>query len=71
MTDVPAVTPVTMPEEEPIVAFELLMLQTPPPVRSPSVVVSPTHTLSVPVIDEGKGSTVMGNVAEQPVVVEV
>jgi len=51
MFTVPPVTPVTMPEEEPTVATEVLLLvQRPPGVRLESVAVPPGHTDVMPVI---------------------
>ena len=58
-TDEPEATPVTTALAEPMVALPLLMLQTPPAMLLPNVVVKPTHTLVVPVIDEGSGLTVI------------
>ena len=47
----PALTPNTIPEDEPIVPIAtLLLLQTPPGAVFESVVVDPTHTVKVPVI---------------------
>ena len=60
MPTVPAVTPVTMPVPDPIVAMAvLLLLHVPPPEASLSVVVNPTHAFRVPVMGS-KGPTVMG-----------
>jgi hypothetical protein len=59
MLAVPAVTPDTMPDDEPTVAIAVaLLVQVPPVVASPSVVVKPLHTLVAPVIDAGSGLTV-------------
>jgi hypothetical protein len=56
---VPAETPVTMPEPEPMVAIVVaLLFHVPPPVASDNEVVKPTHTVFVPVITEGKAITV-------------
>ena len=68
MVAVPAVTPVTTPVDEPIVAFALPLLHVPPVTRSLSVVVAPAHTLAVPAMAVGTGFTVIGLVAMQPVV---
>ena len=65
--DVPAVTPVTIPFEEPIVAFALLLIQVPPVALLLSVVVKPAQTASVPVMFAGNGLTVTTAVAIQPV----
>jgi len=65
---VPARTPVTMPVLVPIVATALLLLlQLPPVVALLSVVVRPSQTLIVPVIEASGGSTVNVNVVIQPV----
>ena len=49
--DVPALTGVTTPDEDPIVATPVLPLTQVPPVRlSLSVVVLPIHTFNVPVM---------------------
>lgn len=64
MTGTPAVTPVTTPDTEPTVASAtLLLLHEPPDVLFARAVVSPTHTLSVPVIGTGIGLTVIEVVA--------
>ena len=67
MVDVPAVTPVTIPEPEPTVALALLLLQMPVPVASLIVVVRPTHTFMVPVIAAGSGLIVTTVILIQPV----
>ncbi len=55
----PAVSPLTTPVEEPMVATDmLLLLQLPPVVASDNVVVLPTHTAAVPVMPAGSGFTV-------------
>jgi hypothetical protein len=65
--EVPALTPVTIPEEEPIVAIEgLPLLHVPPPVPV-KIIVDPTHTLPGPVIAPGMGLTVTTAVVKQPV----
>ena len=54
MVTVPAATPVTTPVDEPTVAKPvLLLLHVPPVVAQASVVVAPSHTVSVPVIGNG------------------
>lgn len=63
IVEVPAVTPITIPEEDPTVAFELLLVQLPVPVASFSVVVKPAQTFIVPVIVAGSGFTVTAAVA--------
>lgn len=63
---VPGVIPVTIPEEEPMVATAgLLLLHVLPPVEL-RVVFSPTHTVEEPVIEPGNGLTVIGIVDVQP-----
>lgn len=53
MVTVPAEMPVTTPVALPTVAIAVLLLdQVPPPVESDRVVVFPTHTRGVPVIEE-------------------
>ena len=52
--DVPALAPVTMPEEEPIVATPVLPLShEPPDVASVSVADEPTHVLALPPMEGG------------------
>ena len=64
---IPAATPVTTPVVAPTVAVDVApLLQVPPGVISPKVVVAPTHMLVVPVIAAGDGLTVMGRVTVQP-----
>lgn len=54
MTDKPAVTPVTMPEADPIVAtVGVVDVHAPPVAGSLRTEVAPTHTLRVPVIVPG------------------
>ena len=65
MIEVPAVLPVTIPEDEPIAALALLLLQVPPGVASLSKVVSRGHTVPVPVIASGNGLMVTMVVAIQ------
>jgi hypothetical protein len=57
-----------MPLPEPTDALVLLLVQLPPVGRQSSAVVSPTHTVGVPVIDPGCGFTVIVVNALQPVV---
>ena len=60
--------PVTSPVEDPMLAIPaLLLLHVPPPVRSVNCVVSPAHTVIVPVIAVGNGFTVTTAVMIQPV----
>ena len=65
---VPAPTPVTRPVPSTVAFGVLLLVHNPPPVTSLSCVVNPTHTLVVPVIDEGKGFTVIVLYPVHPVV---
>ena len=59
MVTVPGVTPVTTPDNDPIVAVAVLeLLHTPLPVPSDSVFVNPGHTFITPVIPTGIGLTV-------------
>jgi len=68
MVAVPAETPETIPLDEPTVETGvLLLLQVPPEVRSPSVVVMPWQTANVPVIADGPAITVTDWVTKQPV----
>ena len=67
MVGAPAATPETMPEIEPTVACDvLLLLQVPPGVRSLRVVVDPVQTVCVPVILTGVGLTTTPSVTKQP-----
>ena len=67
MITVPDEIPVTIPEAEPIVAIEVILLpQAPPGTASLQVVVEPTHTFKVPVIGAGPGETVTVMLAVQP-----
>jgi len=64
---VPGDIPITIPVAESTVALVgLLVDQTPPGVAWLSAVVSPTHTLSVPVIAAGVAFTVTCVMLEQP-----
>ena len=65
--DVPAVTPVTIPVDDPTVALPLLLLHVPPAGVEFNVVVKPTQTLKTPVIAVGFGFTVTMAVLIQPV----
>ena len=64
----PTAPPVTRPELEPILAVAgVPLLHVPVPVASPSEVVAPAHTLSVPNIGVGVWFTVTILVAKHPV----
>ena len=64
----PAVPPVTIPEEEPIAAVPgRSLFQVPPPGASLKEVVKPEHTASVPEIGPGTVLTVTTAVVKQPV----
>ena len=70
------VVPADMPVTTPVVGSTVptagtLLLQVPPGEDEVSVVVSPTHTLAVPVIVPGPAFTVTVAVAKQPVAVTV
>ena len=57
-----------MPESEPTVATAaLLLLHIPPVGASLNVVVEPSHTLVIPVMDDGSGLTVTSVVVRHPV----
>lgn len=66
MVAVPAATPVTVPPADIVAIAVLLLLQVPPTVVLPSVVLAPTHACSVPVMAAGIGSTVKVTVAWHP-----
>lgn len=63
---VPAVNPVTVPEELMLPMDGALLLHVPPPVVSDKVVVNPVHTVVLPVIGFGRGLTVTTEVVVQP-----
>ena len=67
MVTVPAVTPVTIPDEEPTLALALLAVHTPPARVLVSAVLRPSQTVSVPLIVPGAAFTVTPAVTEQPV----
>ena len=67
MVGVPPDTPVTTPEEVPIVAMDgLLLVQIPEGVASLSVRDDPRYKVAVPVIPDGSGFTVTGVVMKHP-----
>ena len=69
MVVVPAATPVTTPVPPITVATdEVLLVQVPPALVLPRVVVKPAHTFMVPVMAAGNGLTVTAIVIWQPVV---
>lgn len=64
--DVPAISPLTMPVVDPMVATAVLLLvHVPPDTVLPSVVVKPIHTLVAPVMVVGVGCTVTILVTKQ------
>ena len=64
----PTPTPVTTPDELPILAVVgLLLSHVPPGDASASVVFEPTHTFVTPPMAAGNGFTVKTTVALQPV----
>jgi len=68
MFGVPVATPVTIPDDVPTVANDVLLLvHVPPDGVLFSVVVKPTHTLGVPVIVVGVVLTVIVFIVAQPV----
>ena len=67
MVVVPAVTPVIMPAVLMVATDGVLLLHVPPMVVLLTVVVSPAHTCSVPVMVAGSGFTVTVAVRIQPV----
>jgi len=69
MTDVPAVTPETIPVD-PTVALALLDDHVPPP-ASVNAVVLPAHTVAIPAIAAGFGFMVTTEPALQPVAIIV
>ena len=59
ITVVPPLTPMSIPDEDPIVATGvLLLLHVPNGVASVKVDIVPAHSLNTPVIGAGNGSTV-------------
>jgi hypothetical protein len=70
MVAMPAATPVTTPDDEPIVAI-VPGVAAHVPAPSVSVVVAPTHTFIVPVIIASNGFTVTEVLVAQPVAVTV
>lgn len=55
---VPVLTPVTVPDDEPMFTLALLLLHTPPVLPLVNVVVLPMHTVDAPTIAVGKAFTV-------------
>ena len=66
IVEVPAIDPVTIPVDEPIVALPLLLLQVPPAGTEFNVVVKPTQTVFPPVIVVGLAFTLTTVVIKQP-----
>ena len=58
INEVPAETPVTIPPASMVATPVVPLLQVPPGVISPRLVVEPAHTVVVPVIAAGNGLTV-------------
>ena len=67
VTTPPGVIPPTTPVDEPTVAMDPLLLVHVPPPASLKPIFDPVHTVLAPLIADGKGLTVTGNVAIQPV----
>lgn len=67
MVVVPAETPVTTPDSEPILAAVLLLSHQPPGTISVSVVLAPVHTVDAPLMGAGAGLTVTIFMVWQPV----
>jgi hypothetical protein len=66
MIVVPAIMPVRMPAEDPIVATNvLLLLQVPPVIPSVRLMVAPEHTVEGPIIAVGAGVTAIVVVVTQ------
>jgi len=60
--------PVTIPDDDPTTASDvLLLLHVPPPGVPVKVVVCPVHTVERPVIGDGVELTVIAVVVKQPV----
>ena len=69
MEAVPGAMPFTRPAEAEIVAIAVLLLvQLPPVVASLSSIDAPWQTAGVPVIEDGRGTTVTGTDDRHPVV---
>jgi hypothetical protein len=65
--DVPRDTPPIIPDDDPIVATEVLpLVHKPPPTASLSVLLLPLHTSRLPRIGPGSGLTVMVVETAQP-----
>jgi hypothetical protein len=71
MIALPAATPVTIPLLRLMVIAALELIHVPPEGVLLNVVTAPSHTVSVPLIGEGTGSTVNIVVLIQPVVPSV
>lgn len=56
ISEVPMAIPVTMPDDEPMVATDVVPLsQVPPVLTENSVIVAPTQTADAPVMGSGNG----------------
>lgn len=65
---VPPATPVTIPDADPTVATDVLpLVHVPPLTELESVVLRPAHTMGMPAIVAGPGTTVTTVVAAHPV----
>lgn len=64
MVAVPGVTPVTIPEEKPIVALALVLLHVPPVDASLKVILKPGHTLKLAPVMDGTALTTFTVVVE-------
>jgi len=71
MVSTPGVIPVTTPLEEPIVAIDELLELHVPVLEFVNNVTEPTHTLLLPPIAPGVGSTVTINIDRHPVAIYV
>jgi hypothetical protein len=72
MMEVPDAAPVTIPDEDPIVATPVLpLVHVPPKDASYKFVVAPTHTVGTPVMMAGASFTVIVINDEQPVMLLV
>ncbi len=66
MLVVPVVIPVTMPEDNPIVATDVVPLVQVPPPGLVCVILAPTHKADGPLMADGNGLTVTDPVRGHP-----